>query len=79
MNYWLKKKSEEQLKLQIIAQNPMVLGVMLHLVIDQVVDLVETGGLDNWFSQFQLRLNEEQKRWYLGINVALILLFGFML
>lgn len=57
----------------------MVLGAMLHLVIDQVVDLVETGNLDNWFSQFQLNLDAEQKKWYLGFNMLALLVFGFFL
>jgi hypothetical protein len=57
----------------------IVLGVMLHLIIDQVVDLVETGNLDNWFSQLQVNLDPDQKKWYLGFNIAILLLFGFFL
>lgn len=57
----------------------IVLGTSLHLIIDQVVDFMETGRLDNWFRQFQLRLDEEQKKWYLGFNILALFVFGFLL
>ncbi len=64
----------------------MVLGFALHLLIDQVVDLMaakkislsDSGQdvLDSWFVQFPIVLDREQKRWYLVGNIVVLLLFG---
>lgn len=57
----------------------LVLAFMLHLLIDQVMDLVETKSLDNWFKGFPVTLDSEQKRYYLIGNLLIILVLGIML
>ena len=57
----------------------IVLAFSLHLLIDQVVDFVETGNIDNWFKQISMDLDANQKKWYLGFNLAILLVFGFFL
>jgi hypothetical protein len=55
----------------------IALGFMLHLILDEVVDFVETGNFDQWFSGFPVNLNSEQKRWLLVANVLILLALGF--
>lgn len=55
----------------------IVLGFMLHLILDEVVDLVEMGNLDGWFSGFPVALDSDQKRWFLIANVLVLLGLGF--
>ncbi len=57
----------------------IVLTFSLHLLIDQVIDLMETGGLENWFRQVKVDLNKQQLRWYLIVNTVALLIFGFLL
>ncbi len=57
----------------------IVLAFSLHLLIDQVVDYMETGNIDNWFKQISVDLDAQQKKWYLGFNLAILLIFGFFL
>ncbi len=57
----------------------LVLAFMLHLLIDQVIDLMETGNLDTWFAKFPLNLDAEQKKWYLVMSGAILLIFSFLL
>lgn len=56
----------------------VVLAFSLHLIIDQVTDLVERGGIENWFTKFSLNLNLKGQKWYLASQVALLCLFGFV-
>lgn len=59
----------------------IVLAFFLHLLIDQAVDITETGGLANWFKTFPFWTPEEKKQawvWW-GIGLILLLLFGFLL
>jgi hypothetical protein len=57
----------------------LVLGFALHLIIDQVVDIMETGKLENWLRQLPIELEEEQQRWYLGLMLLIFLVFAFIL
>ena len=57
----------------------MVLAVSLHLLIDQVMDYMETASIDNWFTELKLGLDAEQKKWYLIFNLVILLVFGFLL
>lgn len=57
----------------------LVLSFSLHLLIDQFVDFMETGRIDNWFKQISVDLDANQKKWYLGFNLAILLVFGFFL
>jgi len=55
----------------------IALGFILHLILDEVVDLVETGNFDGWFSGFPVNLDSEQKHWFLVANVLIFLALGF--
>jgi len=57
----------------------IVLAFLLHLLIDQVVDFIETGDLLNWFRQVNIELSAEQKRYYLIGNTVVLLILGFLL
>lgn len=57
----------------------IVLAFSLHLLIDQVVDFIETGDLLNWFRQVNIELSAEQKRYYLIGNTVVLLILGFLL
>lgn len=55
----------------------LVLSFSLHLIIDQVVDLVERKTISNWFVKLNFNLNQKQEKWYLFSQIALLCLFGF--
>ncbi|QQS39233.1 hypothetical protein IPM62_01290 [Candidatus Woesebacteria bacterium] len=57
----------------------IVLGFLLHLIIDMLRDLIETKSTDRWFTKFPVSLTFEQKRWYLGLHIALTLIIGIFL
>jgi hypothetical protein len=57
----------------------IVLAFSLHLLLDQIVDLMETGDLANWLRQVNISLSLEQKRYYLIGNTLVLLFFGFLL
>lgn len=53
----------------------IVLGFLLHLLLDQIVDWVETKNVDDWFKNFPIALDQQQKKWWIwGQLLALILL-----
>src|SRR4030042_2557062 len=56
----------------------LVLAFILHLILDQVMDLVELGNIDNWFVGFPINLDKEQKRWFLAGNALVLLFLGFI-
>jgi hypothetical protein len=57
----------------------IVLAFSLHLFIDQVIDLVDTGGLKNWFTKLPVSLDKEQRRWYLVFNFLILLVLGLLM
>jgi hypothetical protein len=57
----------------------LVLAFVLHLLLDQFIDLVETGNLDNWFGKVIKLMDKKQRRWYLFANLLTFLIFGFLL
>lgn len=57
----------------------LVLAFALHLLVDGAVDLIETQNLANWFKKLPVTLDQEQIRWYLVANIAVLLIFGFLL
>lgn len=57
----------------------IVLAFLLHLLIDQVMDLVETGSVNVWFERFPFQLDSEQKRYYLVANGLIILVLSIYL
>ena len=56
----------------------LVLAFMLHLIMDQVTDLVEMGTIDSWYTGFPINLSSEQRRWFLIVNVLVLLFLGFV-
>jgi len=56
----------------------LVLAFSLHLLIDQIIDYMETKNLDHWFTKIPMILSAEQKRWYLVGNIIVLLLLGFL-
>lgn len=57
----------------------IVLAFSLHLLIDQIIDFMETGSLSNWLRQVNVAFTKGQRRWYLILNVFVLLVFGFLL
>ena len=57
----------------------LVLAFCLHLLIDQVVDLRQTGSLSNWFYNSPLKIPEAKTRLYLWIVFGVLLFVGFFL
>lgn len=56
----------------------LVLTFALHLLIDQVVDLMEKGTVVNWFSGLPFSLDKSQERLYIVGNIVLLLVLGFI-
>ena len=59
----------------------LVLAFTLHLSIDQIVDINETGGLANWFRNFPFwtPVDRRQAMTWWGAGLLVVLLFGFLL
>ncbi len=55
----------------------LVLAFMLHLILEEVMDLIELGTIDNWFTGFPVNLDKQQKIWFLAGNVIVLLFLGF--
>jgi len=54
----------------------IVLAFGLHLVVDQLLDLLSLDNLDTWFSQINLVLEKEQYLFYWIANVVVLLVLG---
>jgi hypothetical protein len=57
----------------------LVLAFLLHLLVDEVLDLKQNGNLLNWFRQIPIQLDSIQLNIYLIANLAAILIFGILL
>ncbi|HSX49244.1 MAG TPA: metal-dependent hydrolase [Candidatus Saccharimonadales bacterium] len=57
----------------------LVLAFLLHLLVDEVIDLKQNGNLLNWFRQIPIQLDKIQLNVYLIANLAIILVFGILL
>lgn len=55
----------------------LVLAFLLHMIVDGLVDLRDVGNLNNWFKDFPIALEGKEKI-YLGVNIAILLLFAFI-
>lgn len=51
----------------------LVLAFLLHLLVDQAIDFFEGGNFSAWFSKLPIELDEEQRKWYLGVNLVVLL------
>jgi len=56
----------------------LVLAFLLHLVIDQAVDLNQMGSLSNWFKNFPISIEGREKLYWIG-NILILLIFSFLL
>lgn len=58
----------------------IVLAFSLHLLVDQLVDLMETKTLEPWFRGFFINLQMDPRRYwaYFGLMLFLTLVFGFL-
>ena len=57
----------------------VVLAFALHLVIDEVVDLMEAKNIEAWFLKFPLKFDAKQKKWFLIANAIVVLAFALMI
>ncbi len=57
----------------------LVLAFLLHLLVDEIIDLRQTGNLMNWSKQIPIQLDKLQLNIYLIANFAIILIFGFIM
>lgn len=57
----------------------LVLAFLLHLSIDQIVDLRETGALANWMNNMPFTLDKSQLTIYGVVALLVVFLFGFFL
>lgn len=57
----------------------LVGAFFLHFIVDQMVDLKETGNLDNWFSQAGFTLTPERARQYVIASGIVLLIFVVLL
>lgn len=57
----------------------LVLAFMLHLLVDELLDLLKIGNLDTWFSQWNMALEKEKYMFYWLANLFVLLIFAFVL
>jgi hypothetical protein len=55
----------------------IVLAFSLHLIIDQVIDIMDRGTISHWFANIAFKLDKRQERWFIGVNALTLLLLGF--
>lgn len=55
----------------------LALAFALHLLIDQVTDLVELGGINIWFTKLNWTLDSKQEKYYVFAQVVLLLFLTF--
>jgi len=56
----------------------LVLAFLLHILVDQTVDLMDMGNLSTWFKNFPLTFPQDREKLYWGVNIAILLLFSFI-
>lgn len=57
----------------------IVLGFLLHLIVDQGVDFWYSNSLQNWFSKLPITLDKNQTTYYWVANVLILLIFSVLL
>lgn len=57
----------------------LVLAFLLHLVVDQGVDLIKTDNLNNWFRQVPIVLDQNRATLYFLSMLLTVLFFGIVL
>lgn len=54
----------------------LVLAFLLHLAIDQVIDLVKLGNINHWFDRFKFTLNKQQETLYWIANLVIFFILA---
>ena|SRR5581483_3625760 len=57
----------------------LVLAFLLHLLLDEVMDLRSIGNLTAWFRNLPVQFDQMQLNIYLITNFVIILIFGFLM
>lgn len=57
----------------------LVLGVIIHFLVDQYFDLQRFGTLNNWFRQFPVRLEKKEAALFWTGSVLVLLFLGIIL
>jgi len=55
----------------------LVLAASLHILIDQVIDYIETGSLQTWFRDIPVSLEKKQSFWFLVMTTLVLIFLGF--
>lgn len=56
----------------------LVTAFALHLIVDEYLDLKQTGSLANWFSQTGIVLPQERETLYLAANAVVLLILSVL-
>ena len=56
----------------------LVAAFSLHLIVDQFMDLRQTGGLETWFSQVGIVITRERANQYLILNAVALLVMSIV-
>ena len=56
----------------------LVIGFLLHILIDQLSDLMDREKLDLWFSEVSIDLNKQQATVYWFLNLSYLVMLGFV-
>jgi hypothetical protein len=54
----------------------IVLGFLLHLLVDQWLDYKERGSIDGWFEKLPFKLDQEQQKRYFYVNLVVLMILG---
>lgn len=54
----------------------IVLGFLLHLLVDQITLLTEKGDFQEWFQKLPFDLDKKQRQWYFWTMVVVTMAFG---
>jgi len=57
----------------------VVMAFSLHLIIDQLADLTERGGIANWFVKINLDLTSKGEKWYIASQFVALCVMAFVL
>lgn len=57
----------------------LTISFLLHLAVDEMIDLRQVGNLANWFKNIPLQLDSVQLKAYIFFNFAAVLIFGFLM
>lgn len=57
----------------------LVFSFSIHLLVDQIIDIVETGSFDNWLNTFPIKMSFEQSKIYWIVMVVINLIIGLFI